>query len=93
MNYTKPDDKDHVDSYSDLLFCSLIFSAALGTVLKEGEGIFIKLKGDELELEPDVKHVIVWNSGTRISIMDASERDDLEEGDRIQMIDLKNITN
>ena len=87
MNYTKPDNEDYEDKPEDWLFCSLVFAGALGTVLKEmGDGIFVELKGDELDLHPDAKYVIVWNDGKHISIIDASERTDLKEGDRIKVI-------
>ena len=93
MNYTKPDNPDYEDKPEDWLFCALTYSAALGTVLKDNQGIFVKLKGDELKLHPTAKGVIVWNNGKQISIIDASERTDLKEGDWVHIVSSKIIKN
>jgi len=92
-NYTKSNEKDYDDKPEDWLFCSLLFSAALGHLLKEGRGIFIKLRGEELKLHPELKNVIVYNNGKCTRIMDASDRTDLKEGDHIIMIEEKDLPN
>jgi len=90
MSYVKRDE-NYEDTPEDWLSSALIFAGALETVLEKDHGIFLELKGDELKLLPDSKYVIVWYDGMHICILDASERDDLKHGDRIQM--LQNLEN
>ena len=92
MNYTNPDDKNYTDSPSDWLFFALTFSQALSTMLKEGIGVFIVLKGDAVHLHPESKKVIIFNDGKMIKIIDASERTDLKHGDWIQIIAKNDIS-
>jgi hypothetical protein len=92
-NYTKPDDKNYEDKPEDWLFCSLLFSGALGFLLKPGRAIFLKLSGDELKIHPEIKYVIVWNDGKNMAMHDASDRTDLKEGDHIIMIEEKDLPN
>ncbi len=92
-NYTKPYDKNYEDTPEDYLYTSMIFARTLGEVLDDGVGILIDLKGDMLELNPDVKRVIVFNDGNMVRIVDASERIDLDEGDWIKMVKPDNISN
>ena len=93
MNYTKPNNKNYKDKPEDWLFYSLIFTRTLSFLLNENEGVLIDLKGDMLELHPELSRVIVFNNGEQIEVIEASERTDLNEGDIIQMIDDKNIKN
>jgi len=85
-NYTKHHDKNHEDTPEDWLFVSLLFSGALGFLLKPGRGIFLKLSEPEREIHPDMTHVIVFNDGKHMSMVDASDRTNLKEGDHIIMI-------
>jgi hypothetical protein len=87
MNYSRPKDSNHEDEPEDWLFGALLFSRALGLILKEGEGIVVDLKGDMIDLYPDAKRVIVYATKHQIAVEDADERDDLKEGDLVQMID------
>jgi len=46
VNYTRPNDPDHVDDPKDWLNANLIFARALGQVLEEGSGVVVDIKGD-----------------------------------------------
>ena len=92
MNYTNPEDKNHIDSPEDWLFSALTFGQALGTILKEGIGVFIVLDGDAVDLHPGAKNVIIFNDGKMIKIIDAGERTDLKHGDWIEVINKSNIS-
>ena len=92
-NYTKPHNKDYEDKPEDYLFLTMAFSQALATVLKDGKGILIELKGDALKIHPEAKRVIVFNDGDMMRIIDATERKDLRDGDFIKMIKPENLEN
>ena len=92
-NYTKPYDKDYEDQPEDYLFLVMAFGRALSAMLDDGHGILIDLKGDAIKLHPEAKRVVVFNDGKMIRVVNASERTDLEDGDRIMMIIGENIQN
>ena len=46
-----------------------------------------------LKLRPDLKRVIVHNTGATISVIDANERTDLKEGDWVAVVAEKDIMN
>ena len=92
-NYTKPYDKDYEDTSEDYLFLVMAFGKALSTILDNGQGILINLKGDVLKLHPEAKRVIIFNDGNMIRVINATERSDFQDGDFIQMIDKNNIIN
>jgi len=92
-NYTKPYDKDYEDQPEDYLFLVMAFGRALSAMLDDGHGILIDLKGDAIKLHPEAKRVVVFNDGKMIRVVNASERTDLEDGDRIMMISGENIQN
>jgi len=92
-NYTKPYDKDYEDQPEDYLFLVMAFGRALSAMLDDGQGILIDLKGDALKLHPEAKRVVVFNDGQMIRVINASERTDLKDGDRIMMITGENIQN
>ena len=71
----------------------MAFSQVLGEILGDGYGVLIDLKGDVLKIHPEAKRVIVFNDGDMIRIINATERDDLNHGDIIQMINKDNIIN
>ena len=87
MNYTQPDDPNHIDSPKDWLYSALVFSRALGLIIHDGEGVVVDLFGDAKQLYPKGEKVIVHRVGNQIKITDISERKDLNEGDVIMMID------
>lgn len=93
MNYTRPNDPDHIDDPKEWLYGALVFSRALGLIIHEGEGIVIDLVGDMKHLYPKAKRVIVHSNGENVTITNATERDDLKEGDIVQMIDSNIISN
>lgn len=93
MNYTKPNNPDHIDDPKDWLYSALVFSRALGLIINDGEGVVVDLVGDARTLYPKVKKVVVHRYNNQIKISDISERDDLNEGDVIMMIDQNNISN
>jgi hypothetical protein len=80
MNYTKPNDPDHIDNPTDWLYSSLVFSQALGILLQEGEGVVVELKGDATG-EDMPKKVIVWHDGTMVSAYE--DEDDLPHGQMV----------
>ena len=92
-NYTKPDNDDYRDKPEDYLFLVMAFGRALSAMLDDGQGILIDMKGDALKIHPEAKRVIVFNDGKMMRVVNASERTDLEDGDRIMMISGKNIQN
>jgi hypothetical protein len=92
MNYTHPDSNKN-DKPEDWLFTSLVLTQALGQILAPNQGIFIKLKGDVVNLSKNIKKVIVWNNGKQISIIGADERMDLKNGDRIEVITRYDLMN
>lgn len=92
-NYTKPHDDDYKDTPEDYLFLTMAFGRALSAMLADGHGILIDLKGDALKIHPEAKRVVVFNDGKMIRVVNASEHIDLEDGDRIIMIDENNISN
>jgi len=92
-NYTKPYDDEYEDKPEDYLFLVMAFGRALSTMLDDGHGILIDLKGDALKIHPEAKRVVVFNDGKMMRVINASERTDLQHGDRIMMITGENIQN
>lgn len=97
-NYTKPNDENHEDTPLDWLSSALIFAGALGNILKENEGIVVKLRGDmKLGLSwlvENIDKVIVYSQDNEIRIMEAD--DHLEEGNMVwihgdEMTDFSNF--
>jgi hypothetical protein len=77
MNYTKPNESNHEDKPSDWLNSALIFARALSLMLKESEGVIVDIVGDmEMQDEPTVKKVIVYNESGMIHIMPFNENTD-----------------
>jgi len=73
MNYTKPNDEEHNDNPNDWLSSALIFAGALGSLLKEDEGVVVKIRGDMNLgfpgiLDSGVNTVIVYNKDNQIRI-------------------------
>lgn len=93
MNYTKPNDKKHIDNPGDWLFGMLVFGKALGLIIPDGEGIVVDLVGDMIDLFPEAKRVIVFSEGNQMAVMPADERTDLKEGDCVKMINEDTIIN
>ena len=84
-NYTNPHDVDYEDDPNDWLASSLIFASSLGCLLRENEGIIIKLQGDMITLLPGTAFgkVIVWNQGGQVHVITCEE--DLPHGQLIWM--------
>lgn len=82
-NYTQPGDFDHEDDPEEWLTSSLIFAKALGKLLRENEGVIIKLEGDMKILWPDVDKIIVCNYDDMIHIANCEE--DLPDGQMVWM--------
>lgn len=78
MNYTRPNDPDHVDDPKDWLNANLIFARALGQVLEEGAGVVVDIEGDARNPAGFSDKVIVFKMGGKIHVDDFSE--DLPEG-------------
>lgn len=92
-NYTKPHDENYEDTAEDYLWLTMAFGRALSALLADGQGILIDLKGDALKIKPEAKRVVIFNDGKMIRVIDAEERTDLEDGDRIMMINNRSIEN
>jgi hypothetical protein len=92
-NYTKPHDENYEDKPEDYLFLTITFGRALSAMLDEGHGILIDLKGDAIKIHPEAKRVVVFNDGEMVRVINASERTDLKDGDRIIMIDKGSLEN
>ena len=84
-NYTKPDDKNHVDKPEDWLFASLVFAKTIGLLLSENLGVVIDLTGDMCKY-CDAKRVIISNFDNQIHVETADDRTDLNEGDWVEVI-------
>lgn len=86
-NYTHPDDLGHDDEAADWLASALIFANALGHLLRENEGIVVKLKNDMLKLKiiPETTYgkVIVYNYNDQVHVVNCDQ--DLKEGQMIWM--------
>jgi len=93
MNYTQPNDPEHIDTPKDWLYSALVFSRALGLIIQDNEGIIIDLIGDMKDLYPKGEKVVVHRVGNQIKITDISDKKDLNEGDVIMMIDKDNNLN
>lgn len=78
MNYTKPNDPDHKDDPKEWLNSALIFSGAVGTLLKANTGVVIDIKGDMFNPVGESNKVIVFNKDSMIHIDDFPH--DLPEG-------------
>lgn len=85
-NYTKPHDENYEDTADDYLWLTMVFGRTLSALLVDGQGVLIDLKGDALKIRPEATRVVVFNDGKMIRVIDATERTDLEDGDRIMMI-------
>jgi len=92
-NYTKPHDENYEDKPEDYLFLVMAMGRALSELLKDGYGILVDLRGDALKIHPNAKRVVVFNDGTMIRVVNASERTDLKNGDRVMMINKNNVIN
>ena len=92
-NYTKPYDENYEDKPEDYLFIVMAFGRALSAMLDEGQGILVDLKGDALKIHPEAKRVVIFNDGEMMRVINATERTDLQHGDRIMMISGENIQN
>jgi len=92
MNYTNPN-RDSDDTPEDWLYSVLAFSQALAVTIPEGQGVVVKLKGDALEINPDVKKIIVHHEGKMVSIENITEDDNLKHGDWVIMTKTENMVN
>ena len=85
-NYTQPGNSDHTDGAGDWLASALIFGGAIGHILRENEGVVVKLKNDMLKLnlvDTDFGKVIVYKHDTQIHIVNCDQ--DLKDGQLIWM--------
>lgn len=78
MNYTRPNDPDHVDKPEDWLHGSLIFGAAVGLMLEPGTGIVVDIKGEMKNPVGSSNKVVVFHAGNMVHIDDFPQ--DLPEG-------------
>ena len=76
-------DLDEVNEPEDRLAIMLIFSTALHNMLKENEGIVVKIEGDMNISGINCKNVIVYRRDGMVRINEAD--DDLEAGRLVWM--------
>jgi hypothetical protein len=67
MNYTS-NDLEHEDSPEEWLACCLCFVGALSFLLKEGEGVAVKVQNDLKQFFPDDEVIVVYSSDNQIKI-------------------------
>jgi hypothetical protein len=90
MNYTKPNDPDHIDNPQDWLNSALIFARTISLMLKENEGIVVDIIGDAKFLpDPEVSKVIVFKKDGMTRVIECDE--DLEEGQYVMMHENYNL--
>ena len=70
MNYTKPNDPDHVDDPKEWLNSALIFGGALSSILENNTGVILEIKGDMYNPVGESKKVIVFRSDKMLHIDD-----------------------
>lgn len=78
MNYTRPDDEDHVDDPQEWLNSALIFARTISLLLEEREGVVVDITGDAYNPVGESKKIIVFRDEGMIHI-DNFEKD-AEEG-------------
>lgn len=81
MNYTRPNEENHIDDPKDWLNSALIFTRALSLLLRENEGIVVKLQGDMFNPVSESNNVFVVRKNNQIHIQNADPK--LEEGSMI----------
>jgi len=92
-NYTKPHDENYKDKPEDYLWLVMAMGRALSSMLADGQGVLIDMKGDALKIKPEATRVVVFNDGEMIRVIDATDRTDLKDGDRIMMVTKNYISN
>lgn len=75
MNYTRPNDENHVDTPEDWLSGALIFARTIGMLLPQGHGIVVATVGDAKYLFPEDELIIVANLGNQIKILPLNEEE------------------
>lgn len=93
MNYTRPNDENHKDDPKDWLLGLLMYTKVLGFLIPVGQGVTIDMVGDMIKLRPELKKVIVHNTGATIAVIGANERTDLNDGDWVTIVNEKDIMN
>lgn len=78
MNYTRPNDPNHVDDPKDWLNASLVFARAIGNILEEGTGVVTDIVGDARNPAGFSDKVIVFKMDGAIQVEDLLP--DLPEG-------------
>ncbi len=82
MNFTNPDKPDYEDTPKDWLRTTLAFGLACGKLLKEREGVVVKLTNDA-KAHFDCNTIIVFSEGGQVIIMPAD--DNLPDGHLVWM--------
>ena len=84
MNYTNPNEPNYKDKPEDWLNSALIFTKALGKILRINEGVLIHLEGDMIETLPEewkgTTKVIVYKSDNNMVNVIKPKEEDLPEG-------------
>ena len=85
MNYTIPNNLDHIDKPEDWLNCALIFTRTLSLILDDNTGIVVELVGDmKNPINTKSNKVVVFYKDNMIHIDDIQD-ESLVEGDFIQI--------
>ena len=84
MNYTNPNEPNYKDKPEDWLNSALIFTKALGKILRINEGVLIHLESDMIETLPEewkgTTKVIVYKSDNNMVNVIKPKEEDLPEG-------------
>ena len=78
LNYTKPNDPDHIDSPEDWLNSALIFSRVISLILDDKIGVVIDLKGEMFNPIGESNKLIVYCKGGLVHVDEVME--DFDEG-------------
>lgn len=86
INYTNPNDDDHIDDPEQWLNSSMIFARTLGLILREGDGIIVDLMGDMVSPDNSGKNrVLVFRLNEQIHIEGVDY--DWPEGDFVNVLE------
>lgn len=86
MNFTHPENLEREDTPQDWLASALIFAGALGHLLKENEGVVVKVTSEDLSnIVEGTSYIVSHNEKGQIVIEENGE--EAEDGQLVWMHD------